>query len=153
VLGDPRQSQPVGAGGVADHIERLANEDLIPSARLTVNRRQFDPADQEALGLLRRGDAAGSQQLRTEHGWEHELATPAETRRMMADGVCTDIGRYGAEQVAALVVSHTDAEDLADRVRARFVRTVARTASTTSQIILLTAVFQRSPRTRRQRPR
>ena len=37
----------------------------------------------------------------------------------MADAVCTDIGRYGAEQVAALVVSHTDAEDLADRARAR----------------------------------
>ena len=125
VLGDPRQSQPVGAGGVADHIERLANEGLIPSARLTVNRRQVDPADQEALGLLRRGDAAGSQQLRTEHGWEHELATPGETRRTMADAVCTDIGRYGAEQVAALVVSHTDAEDLADRVRARLAATGA----------------------------
>ena len=26
VLGDPRQSQPVGAGGVADHIDRLATE-------------------------------------------------------------------------------------------------------------------------------
>ena len=125
VLGDPRQSQPVGAGGVADHIERLANEGLVPSARLTVNRRQVDPADQEALGLLRRGDAAASQQLRTEHGWEHELATPGETRRTMADAVCTDIGRYGAEQVAALVVSHTDAEDLADRVRARLAATGA----------------------------
>ena len=81
VLGDPRQSQPVGAGGMADHIERLANEGVIPSARLMVNRRQVDPADQEALGLLRQGDAAGSQQLRTEHGWEHERASPAETRR------------------------------------------------------------------------
>ncbi len=119
VLGDPRQSQPVGAGGVADHIERLANEGLVPSARLTVNRRQRDAADQEALGLLRRGDADASQQLRSEHGWEHELATPGETRATMADAVCTDIGRYGAEQVAALVVSHTDAEDLADRARAR----------------------------------
>ena len=125
VLGDPRQSQPVGAGGVADHIERLANEGLVPSARLTVNRRQVDPADQEALGLLRRGDAAASQQLRTEHGWEHEHGTPGETRRTMADAVCTDIGRYGAEQVAALVVSHTDAEDLADRVRARLAATGA----------------------------
>ena len=58
VLGDPRQSQPVGAGGMADHIERLANEGLVPSTRLTVNRRQVDPADREALGLLRQGDAA-----------------------------------------------------------------------------------------------
>ena len=119
VLGDPRQSQPVGAGGIADHIERLANEGLVPSARLTVNRRQVDPADQEALGMLRRGEAAASQHLRTEHGWEHELTSPCETRRALADAVCTDIGRYGAEQIAALVVSHADAEDLADRVRAR----------------------------------
>ncbi len=132
VLGDPRQSQPVGAGGMADHIERLANEGLVPSARLTVNRRQVDPADQEALGLLRRGDAAASQQLRTEHGWEHELGSPGETRRTVADAVCTDIGRYGAEQVAALVVSHTDAEDLADQVRARLAATGALTGPATA---------------------
>jgi hypothetical protein len=119
VLGDPRQSQPVGAGGAADHIERLANDCLIPSARLTVNRRQVDRPDQEALGMLRQGDAAASQQVRTEHGWEHEHASPAEAREALAQAVCGDIERYGAEQVAALVVSHTDAEDLADRVRAR----------------------------------
>ena len=41
----------------------------------------------------------------------------------MADAVCTDIGRYEADQVAALVVSHTDAEDVADRVRARLAAT------------------------------
>ena len=119
VLGDPRQSQPVGAGGMAEHIERLANEGVIPSTRLMVNRRQVDPADREALGLLRQGDAAGSQALRTEHGWEHQRARPAETREAMADAVCDDIGHHGAEQVAVLVVSHTDAEDLADRVKAR----------------------------------
>ena len=37
----------------------------------------------------------------------------------MAAAVCDDIDAYGAEAVAALVVSHTDAEDLADRIRAR----------------------------------
>ena len=110
---------------MADYVERLVTDGSIPAARLTVNRRQLDPADQEALGLLRRGEAVASQQLRTEHGWEHELATPGETRRTMADAVCTDIGRYGAEQVAALVVSHTDAEDLADWVRARLAATGA----------------------------
>ncbi len=35
----------------------------------------------------------------------------------MAHAVCDDIACHGAEQVAALVVSHTDAEDLADRIR------------------------------------
>ncbi|HET9077034.1 MAG TPA: MobF family relaxase, partial [Acidimicrobiales bacterium] len=117
VLGDPRQSQPVGPGGIADHIETLAAAGTIRSARLTVNRRQVDPVDREALDLLRQGDAAGSQQLRAEQGWEHEYASPSECRRAMAGAVCDDIGRYGPDQVAALVVSHADAEDLADRIR------------------------------------
>jgi conjugative relaxase-like TrwC/TraI family protein len=119
VLGDPRQSQPVGPGGMADHIEHLAGSGRIPSARLTVNRRQIDPTDRRALDLLRRGDVRGSQQLRTEHGWEHEHPTPGETCRAMAAAICDDINNYGAEAVTALVVSHTDAEDLADHVRAR----------------------------------
>ncbi len=119
VLGDPRQSQPVGAGGIADHLDRLATGGLIPAARLTVNRRQIDAADREALDLLRRGDPARSQQLRAEHGWEHEHASPRETREAMAGAVCADLDRYGPGQVAVLVVSHGDAEDLADRVRAR----------------------------------
>ncbi|MDA8044806.1 MAG: AAA family ATPase [Actinomycetota bacterium] len=119
VLGDPRQSQPVGPGGVADHLETLADAGVIRSARLTVNRRQVDPADREALDLLRGGDPTGSQQLRAERGWEHEHATPGLTRQAMAGAVCADIDRYGVEQVAALVVSHGDAEDLADRIRAQ----------------------------------
>lgn len=119
VLGDPRQSQPVGAGGMADHLEGLVTTGAIASARLTVNRRQTDPADREALGLLRQGDATGSQSLRAENGWEHEHKSPAEAREAMAQAVCDDIGRYGAGQVVALVVSHADAEDIADRVRDR----------------------------------
>ncbi len=88
VLGDPRQSQPVGAGGIADHLDRLATDGLIPAARLTVNRRQVDVADREALEVLRRGDPARSQQLRAEHGWEHEHPSPGKTREAMADAVC-----------------------------------------------------------------
>jgi hypothetical protein len=125
ILGDPRQSQPVGPGGMADQIEQLAASGCIPSARLTVNRRQIDPTDRQALDLLRRGEVTGSQQLRTEHGWEHEHASPGETRRAMAAAICADINTYGAEAVAALVVSHTDAEDLADRIRTRLADTGA----------------------------
>jgi hypothetical protein len=104
---------------MADHLEQLAASGQIPSARLTVNRRQIDPTDRRALDLLRRGHVARSQQLRTEQGWEHEQASPGETRRAMAAAICADINTHGAEAVAALVVSHTDAEDLADRIRAR----------------------------------
>jgi conjugative relaxase-like TrwC/TraI family protein len=119
VLGDPRQSQPVGAGGAADHIETLAAAGVIPSARLTMNRRQIDPADRAALDLLRSGDPIRSQKMRAGHGWEHEHANPNQTRQAMTAAVCADIGRYGAEAVSALVVSHTDAEDLADLIRSR----------------------------------
>ena len=118
ILGDPRQSQPVGAGGMADHIEILASSGRIPSARLTTNRRQFDPTDRQALALLRQGHATLSQELRAAQGWEHEHPRPGEARQALAAAVCDDIAAYGAEQVAALVVSHTDAEDLADRIRA-----------------------------------
>ena len=92
---------------------------------LTVNRRQVDPADRQALDLLRGGDPTGSQQLRAHRGWEHEHATPARTRKAMARAVCEDLDRYGAERVAALVVSHGDAEDLADRIRAHLTDTGA----------------------------
>ena len=119
VLGDARQSQPVGAGGVADEIERRAATGDIPSARLSVNRRQRDPGDREALSLLREGRPAESQQLRSGRGWEHEHATPWATREAMADDVVASVSMYGADQVAALAVSHGDAEDLADRIRAR----------------------------------
>ena len=125
VLGDPRQSQPVGAGGVADHIERLAHEGLVPSARLTVNRRQRRPGGPGGAGPAPPRRRCCVPTVATERGWEHEHGTPGETRRTMADAVCTDIGRYGVEQVAALVVSHTDAEDLADRVRAQLAATGA----------------------------
>ena len=115
VLGDPRQSQPVGAGGVADEVARLAAEGRVVSARLTVNRRQVDPADQEALRLLRVGRATESQTLRADGGWEHEHPGPSEVREAMADAICAEISVLGAEHVAALTVSHGDAEDLADR--------------------------------------
>jgi hypothetical protein len=106
ILGDPRQSQPVGAGGMADHIETLATSGHIPSARLTVNRRQVDPTDRHALGLLRRGHATASQKLRAEQGREHDHARPDEARQAMAFAVCDDIATSGSEEVAALVVSH-----------------------------------------------
>jgi conjugative relaxase-like TrwC/TraI family protein len=119
VLGDPRQSQPVGAGGGAVHIETMAADGVIPAARLTVNRRQIDAADRHALDLLRVGNPDESQKVRSGNGWEHDHTNPAATRVAMAVAVVDDVARYGVDQVTALVVSHGDAEDLADRIRAR----------------------------------
>ena len=119
VLGDPRQAPSVKAGGIAAEIEARADAATIPAAWLTVNRRQVDPDDRYALGILRCGDAFASQQLRRAHGWEHTAATPEDTRREMADAVTADIVTHGPENTIALVVSHAQAEDLTDRIRQR----------------------------------
>jgi conjugative relaxase-like TrwC/TraI family protein len=42
LVGDPLQTQPVRAGGLAPLIAKLAEQGRIPSATLTVNRRQVD---------------------------------------------------------------------------------------------------------------
>ena len=96
VLGDPRQSPSVKAGGIATELEHRVTAGAIAAATLTVNRRQLDPTDRHALALLRAGQPAESQRLRTVHGWEHEASTPGRTRAAMADAVTADIIEHGA---------------------------------------------------------
>jgi hypothetical protein len=119
VLGDPRQAPSVKAGGIAAELETRVAAGMIPAATLIVNRRQVDPVDRDALALLRGGDSAGSQQVRVCQGWEHEAATPAATRAAMAEAVVSDILDHGADASVALVVSHGQAEDIADHIRRR----------------------------------
>jgi conjugative relaxase-like TrwC/TraI family protein len=119
ILGDPRQSPSVQAGGIAAELETRARAGVIPAATLTTNRRQIEPDDRHALALLRVGEAAASQAVRAEKGWEHHAATPAATRSALADAVVADIVEHGAASAVALVVSHGQAEDLADRIRRR----------------------------------
>ena len=120
-LGDPRQSQAVGAAGLAAEVSRLGTEGAIVAPELVVNRRQRHVVDRAALAELRAGRAEVSQAIRTEYGWEHEEATPLATREAMADAVVADIATYGPQATVALAVSHADCEDLADRIRARLV--------------------------------
>jgi conjugative relaxase-like TrwC/TraI family protein len=118
-LGDPRQSQAVGAGGLAAELSRLGAEGAIVAPALVVNRRQRHPEDQRALAELRAGHASASQVMRAEAGWEHEEATPLATREAMAEAVVADVEAHGPEAVVALAVSHAECEDLADRIRSR----------------------------------
>ena len=116
----PASPNRSGRAGPPTTSKQLATAGRIPSARLTVNRRQVDAADRQALDLLRRGEApripaaAGRARLGA-RARQPGRDPPGHGRRRSA----TTSTRYGAEQVAALVVSHTDAEDLADRIRAR----------------------------------
>lgn len=118
-LGDARQAPAVGAGGLGAEVTRLGAEGAIVAPKLVTNRRQRHGADRQALRELRAGRAAASQAIRSEHGWEHEEATPLATRQAMAEAVVADVATHGAEAVAVLAVSHADCEELADRIRAR----------------------------------
>ncbi len=117
VLGDPRQGQPVLAGGVAHHLATLTENGRVPAAKLVENRRQLDPHDREALHLLRRGRPDESQTIRTEHGWEHDCGSPTASRDGLVQGAVADMSEHGPANVAVLCGSHVDAEDLADRIR------------------------------------
>jgi conjugative relaxase-like TrwC/TraI family protein len=117
-VGDARQAQSVAAGGLAAELERLATHRDLPAAVLEVNRRQRHPAERAALARYRAGDLDASKAIRTDHGWEHELSTPGDTRHALAVAAVKDADRHGAENVAVLAVSHADCEDVADRIRA-----------------------------------
>jgi conjugative relaxase-like TrwC/TraI family protein len=58
-VGDPQQSQPVGAGGLWQHIETAAR-DADAHAELTHNQRARDPADRRDQALFRHGHAERS---------------------------------------------------------------------------------------------
>ena len=55
LAGDSRQLQPIGPGAPFRHLEQR-----IPMASLNTNRRQKDPSDRRAVGLLRDGKAAAA---------------------------------------------------------------------------------------------
>jgi hypothetical protein len=84
---------------------------------LTVNRRQQHELERDALAHYRQGEVAASHRLRDTAGLEHHAADPETARQAMAEAVVGAIGYHGAENVAALAVTHADCEDLTDRVR------------------------------------
>jgi conjugative relaxase-like TrwC/TraI family protein len=56
-IGDPRQTQPVGAGGLWPHLERAARR-AGAHVELTRNQRARDPADRRDQALFREGEHA-----------------------------------------------------------------------------------------------
>ncbi|MGH9030000.1 MAG: MobF family relaxase, partial [Acidimicrobiales bacterium] len=115
--GDSAQAQSVAAGGFAQEIERMAVEGSIKASILTVNRRQLDPTEREALASFRQGDVCRSQELRAGAELEHELTDSKSTKLAMADACATDLLGLGSANVVALCVTHGEAEEIADLVR------------------------------------
>jgi hypothetical protein len=118
LVGDPLQAQPVAAGGLAHRIAEQARHGMVPVAELTLNRRQADPTERQALTHFRHGHITESQQLRDDAGWEHHHADRDQALAAMAAAVLADLDVHGPDRVAALAVSHADCEALADRIRA-----------------------------------
>ena len=118
LVGDPLQAQPVGAGGLAHWVAAQAGQGRIPAAELTVNRRQADPVERQALDHFRHDAITDSQDLRDRAGWEHHHADRDQALAAMAAAVVADVAIHGPDRVAALAVSHADCEALADRIRA-----------------------------------
>jgi conjugative relaxase-like TrwC/TraI family protein len=118
MVGDPLQAQPVAAGGLAQWVAGQAGDGRIPVAELTINRRQADSVERQALTSFRSGRVTESQELRDDAGWEHHYDDRDRAIEAMAAAVLADVDLYGADRVAALAVSHTDCEALADRIRA-----------------------------------
>ncbi len=121
MVGDPLQAQPVGAGGLACWLSDQARHARVATAELTVNRRQADPIERDALRRFRAGDIPTSQELRDQAGWEHHHADRTQALEAMAAAVLGDLQVHGPDRVAALAVTHADCEALADRIRAELV--------------------------------
>ena len=121
MVGDPLQAQPVGAGGLACWLSEQVRQGRMATAELTVNRRQADPVERDALRRFRAGEIATSQELRDQAGWEHHHADRSQALDAMAAAVLGDLEVYGPDRVAALAVTHADCEALADRIRAELV--------------------------------
>ncbi len=84
-VGDPQQNQPVGAGGLWEHIEQ-ATRAAGAHALLTHNQRARDPADRRDQALFRQGDV--EQAIRgyaaREHIHLHEERRRAEDQALDA---------------------------------------------------------------------
>jgi conjugative relaxase-like TrwC/TraI family protein len=117
MVGDPLQAQPVSAGGLAHWLAEQTGAGRVAVAELTVNRRQADPVERQALGIFRAGRVAESQELRDQAGWEHHHPDRDRAVEAMAAAVIADVETHGADRVAALAVAHADCEALADRIR------------------------------------
>ena len=105
------------AGGLAPWLADQIRLGNLPVTELTENRRQTDPVERQALTAFRHGQVTTSQHLRRQAGWEHHHRDPEHALAAMAAAVLGDIEAHGAQHVAALAVTHTECETLADRIR------------------------------------
>ncbi len=91
-VGDPRQSQPVGAGGLWPRLERSTRENQA-RAELTRNVRARDPADRRDQRLFRDEDTEASLRGYAERERVHLTAQPRVAEDLALDAAQTDRSR------------------------------------------------------------
>lgn len=112
-VGDGRQSQPVGAGGLWNKLQHTARHEG-SLTRLTVNQRAQDPADRDAQALFRKGHI--SQAL---HSYNHRGRVHFSTdQRGAEDRALEAAHKDRAHGLATLVLAQTSNEQL-DELNAR----------------------------------
>ena len=112
-VGDPQQNQPVGAGGLWNHIE-TATRDADAHAELTHNQRAHDPADRRDQALFRDGHAERALRgyAARDHIHFHHDPHQAEDRALEA------AHRDRAAGTSTIVIAQTSNEHL-DALNAR----------------------------------
>ena len=113
VVGDPQQNQPVGAGGLWQHIE-TATRDGDAHVELTRNQRAHDPADRRDQALFRSGHAerAFRGYAARDHVHFHDDTRRAEDRALEAAHRDLTAGK------ATMIIAQTSNEHL-DALNAR----------------------------------
>lgn len=112
-VGDPQQNQPVGAGGLWEHIENTAR-DTGSLVELTGNQRARNPADRHAQALFRNGEIELA--IRTYHARDRVHLDPdqqhAEDKALEAAHQDRTVGK------STIVIAQTSNEHL-DALNAR----------------------------------
>lgn len=112
-VGDPRQNQPVGAGGLWTRIEDTTREHRA-HLELTVNQRARDPDDRQAQAWLREGEAELA--IRNYHARDR-IHTDQE-KRVVEDRALEDAEADRARGQATIVITQTSNDHL-DQLNAR----------------------------------
>ncbi len=118
-VGDPRQSQPVGAGGLWSHLE-TATRNAGARVELTQNQRARDPADQRAQAWFRCGEHEQAIRSYAAHERIHIEAGRERAEDMALDAAHADrtAGR------STIVIAQTSNEHLDElNARAQAIRT------------------------------
>ena len=112
LVGDPRQLPEIDAGGTLAGLARV-----VPTSELTVNRRQSQAWERDALDQLRTGDPAVAVRAYAEQGRIVLAGTAPDARQHLVDDWWHARQAGTDRQVGMYALTRADVEDLNGRAR------------------------------------